>query len=179
MSTDFVHIKNKHGMTALCDGAALTNDRRIVYLSVIGAQTAVKAIWASVVARRPVYIRYCQACGEEGVDYVVLKYVLAQNVHRWVMFPNPSSDAPYLPLLPLCGMDAPALLPHLLNQHTIWPAKQVWGKVLMTRGLKAGLVKECQSFGIPWAYTVCPTGWDEVIDAAARAGELTFKGGEQ
>ncbi len=188
MDTQFLRIKNKQGMVALTDGAAVTSNHKIAYLSLVGAQTAVKAIWASVISRRtPLTLHYKTVYGDPDVEYVVLRHSTgvaaqrpyAQGVHRWVLFPDPGPTAPYLLLVPLQGRTAEEQLVHLLNQHTLWPVKLEWGATLLARGQAGKLVQELDAHGLPWAYAVSPIGWDEVIDAAAKAGELAFVGGER
>jgi hypothetical protein len=176
MDQTLLRIKNKQGMMALADAAAITPDYKIAYLSLVGAQTAVKAIWASVISRRtPLTLDYKTIYGDGDAEYVVLRHTLAQGVHRWVLFPDPGPSAPYLLLIPLQGLTTEAQLVHLLNQHTLWPVRAEWGETLLERGKAENLVVELIVYGnLPWAYAVNPIGWDEVIDAAAQAGDLAF-----
>ena len=101
-------IKNRKGMMALCTAAVITPDYHIAFLSIAGAQTAVKAIWASVIARRSVLHvgnNYRAITGDAGVDYCLIKQTIAPGVHNWVLYPEPSPTAPYLLLIPLDGLD--------------------------------------------------------------------------
>lgn len=179
-----IHIKNSKGMCTLATAAAITpDDRKVVFLSIAGVQTAVKAIWASVVSRRsPLWVLgdYRAIRGDGDVDYLVVKQTLAPGIHHWVLYPEPGPTAPYLLLVPLNGMDVEEQLVHLLNQHTLWPVKAEWGKTLWERGYKQGLAQKLVTYGdLSWAYAVSPVGWDEVIDEAAKEGLLTFgNGGE-
>ena len=176
-----VYIKNKQGMAALCTKAAVTDDDRIAFLAIAGALTAVKAIWASVLNRKtPLFIgrSYKPHFGDRDVEYLVTKQSPAQGVHQWVMYPDPGPDAPYLVLIPLDfnGMDAEAQLVEVLNRHTLWPVKPEWSSVLWNLGVEKNLVTPLTVHGgLEWAYTVCPVGWDDVIDEAAKTGRLTFR----
>ena len=181
-------IKNSKGMMALCTAAAVTPDHQIAFLSIAGAQVAVKAIWASVIARRSVLRignAYRAITGDAGVDYCLIKQTLAPGVHHWVLYPEPGPTAPYLLLVPLDGMTAQEQLVHVLNHHTLWPVKEDWGRVLWERGTdtETTLIQELHTYGdLAWAYAVNPLGWDEVIDRAAQDGSLAFapisQGGE-
>jgi hypothetical protein len=173
-------IKNNKGMMALCTAAAITPDYRIAFLSIAGAQVAVKAIWASVIARRSVLHvgnAYRAITGDADVNYCLVKQTLAPGVHNWVLYPEPNPTAPYLLLIPLEGMAAQEQLVHVLNQHTLWPVKEEWGRVLWKRGTdtETKLIQELHTYGdLAWAYAVNPLGWDEVIDQAAKDGSLAF-----
>lgn len=180
-----IRIKNNKGMMAQVGAAATTEEHRIAFLSIVGAQTAVKAIWASVVSRRsPLRIGhdYRAVYGDRDVEYLVLKQGLAPGLHHWVMYPEPNPAAPYLLLVPLNGTSAEQQLVRLLNQHSLWPVRAEWEKILWDEGRQARLVQklEVQGDRLPWAYAVSTIGWDDVIDEAAKAGSLTFSnGGEQ
>ena len=135
-------IKNRKGMMALCTAAAITPDYHIAFLSIAGAQTAVKAIWASVIARRSVLHvgnNYRAITGDAGVDYCLIKQAIAPGVHNWVLYPEPNPTAPYLLLIPLDGMTAQEQLVHVLNQHTLWPVKEEWGRVFAPEQIASAL----------------------------------------
>ncbi|MCP4643656.1 MAG: hypothetical protein GY851_24630 [bacterium] len=177
-------IKNRKGMAVGITSAAVTPDERIAFLSIVGAQTAVKALWASVLNRRAalhISGRSNSYYGDDNVEYVTLKQSPAPGVHHWVMFPEPGPSAPYLLLVPL-GMSREEQLVKLLNQHTLWPVKDEWGSVLWEQGITAGdddvcLIRELEVHGnLDWAYAVSTIGWDDVIDQAARQGSLFFGG---
>jgi len=171
-------IKNRKGMMALATAAAVTPENKIAFLSIAGAHTAVKAIWASVISRRTalhISGNYRPVFGDSDVEYLVVKQTLAPGIHHWVLYPEPSPTAPYLLLIPLHGMDAEEQLAHLLNQHTLWPVKAEWGETLWRKGADKHLVQGLKTYGdLPWAYAVNPTGWDKVIDEAAKEGSLSF-----
>lgn len=175
-----IQITNNKGMMCPANGVVITPENKIAFLSLVGAQTAVKAIWASVISRRsPLSISSCykRFYGDGDVDYLVVKQTLAQGVHHWVLYPEPGPTAPYLLLIPLGEMSAQEQLVHLLNHHTLWPVKQEWGETLWEKGVgkERCLVQKLDTHGsLAWAYRVNPIGWDEVIDEAAREGDLVF-----
>ena len=173
-------IYNSKGMAAKSSYAIWNESNQYVALDVLGAEVAVKAIWASVIARRSVLHvgnSYRTVTGDPDVDYRLVKQTLAPGVHHWVLYPEPGPTSPYLLLVPLDGMTAQEQLVQVLNQHTLWPVKEEWGQVLWERGTdtESKLVQELITYGdLAWAYAVRPTGWDEVIDQAARDGSLVF-----
>ncbi len=175
-----LEIENRKGMMVGATAVVVTPDKRIAFLSIIGAQTAVKAIWASVLNRRAVlHVSGCRDYyyGDGDVEYVTLKQSPAPGVHHWVMYPEPGPSAPFLLLIPL-GMSKEEQLVELLNQHTLWPVKDEWGEMLWEKGIIAGddgtcLIQELEVHGnLDWAYAVSTIGWDDVIDREARSGNL-------
>ncbi len=177
-------IKNRKGMSVGVTSAAVTPDKRIAFLSIVGAQTAVKAIWASVLNRRALLHisgRGNYYYGDTDVEYVTLKQSPAPGVHHWVIYPEPGPSAPYLLLVPL-GMSKEEQLVNLLNQHTLWPVKDEWASTLWEQGIIAGdddvcLIRQLKVHGnLDWAYAVSTIGWDDVIDREARNGSLSFGG---
>jgi len=179
-----IRIKNNKGMMAPATAAAVTPDDRIAFLSLVGALTAIKAVWASTISRRsPLSISGCHKWlyGDDDVEYLVVKRTLAPGLYNWVLYPEPGPTAPYLLLVPLRGMSEQEQLIHLLNQHTLWPVREAWAETLWERGLDGKLIQKLVTYGnLAWAYAVSPVGWDTVIDEAAKAGLLPFgNGGEQ
>jgi hypothetical protein len=177
-------IKNRQGMEAVLTAAVTTDEARtIVFASIVGAQTAVKALWASILNRRTaLHISgrrdYC--FGDGDVEYVTIKQSPAPGVHHWVMYPEPGPEALFLLLVPLQGMSEEEQLVRLLNQHTLWPVKDEWASELWERGVAvddtgARLIRELTVHGdLEWAYAVATIGWDDVIDRAAKDGRLAF-----
>jgi len=175
-----LEIKNRKGMMVGATAVVVTPDKKIAFLSIIGAQTAVKAIWASVLNRRTLlHISGCRDYyyGNGDVEYVTLKQSPAPGVHHWVMYPEPGPSAPFLLFIPL-GMRKEEQLVELLNQHTLWPVKDEWGSTLWEKGIVADddgvcLIQELTVHGnLDWAYAVSTIGWDDVIDREARSGNL-------
>ena len=177
-----LHISNNKGMAATATNVALTSERKVAFLTVAGALTAVKAIWASVISRRsPLGLRGpdCEAMtvyGDPNAEYVVEKYTLAPGLYQWMIMVEPLIDAPYYLLLPMNDKTPAAMLVEVLNRHTLWPAREDWGKLLLKRGRDERLVKALTAYGrsLSWAYQVLPFQWEKVIDEAAKSGQLTF-----
>lgn len=164
-----MYVKNRKGMQAQLIAAA-TLENTVAFLSIAGALTAVKAIWASVVSKRAVVnIRHLSYTGGD-FTYGCHKQKLAPGIWQWTLFPEPSPSAPYLLLIPFNGMSAEDMLVQVLNRHTLWPVKEQWGKTLWTQGQK--LIRRMSTHGLAWAYAVNPVGWDKVIDRAIRNGTL-------
>jgi len=157
-----------------------TPQKTIAFLSIAGAMTAVKAIWASVISRKsPLHVsgNYRKWTGDSDVDYVVVKQSLDQGLHHWVLYPDPATS-PYLLLLPMNGTTPQDQLVEVLNRHTLWPVKAEWADALWEKGIEGKkdeqLVRKLDVYGtgIAWAYAVNPDGWDEVIDQLAKDGLL-------
>ena len=182
-------IRNKDGMSVYAHAMAVTPNNTIAFLSIVGALTAVKAIWASVISRKtPLYVdayrKQRKYKGDGDVDYVVFKQSLEQGLHHWVLFPDPDT-APFLLLLPSNGASPQELLVQGLNQHTLWPVKEEWADPLWEATHGVSVPKEQRlirklavSGNLEWAYLVSPDGWDDVIDRLAQDGALRFDDSE-
>ncbi|MCP4543945.1 MAG: hypothetical protein GY832_43070, partial [Chloroflexi bacterium] len=168
-----MRIKNRKGMETVLTAAVTTDETKtIIFASLIGAQTAVKAIWASILNRRSIlqigHKSYCT--GDPNVEYLTLKQSPAPGVHHWVMLPEPGPDALFLLMIPLQGMTEQEQLVKLLNHHTLWPVRDMWAEELWNRGVVADdegtcLIQELKVHGeLGWAYAVNTIGWDDVID---------------
>lgn len=188
-------IRNNKGMAATVTAAALTDSDTIAFLSIVGAQTAVKAIWASVVGRQAHLMigqrGHKSYVGDSEMEYVTIKLSPASGVHHWVIYPDPQPDDLFVLLLPLNdGRSKGQLLVELLNQHTLWPARPEWAEELWKRGRdlrEANVVDDFPKKDVPrlvhklkvygsleWAYAVSTVGWDDVIDRAVKDGTLPF-----
>ena len=184
-----VKIKNRKGMEVGATSVVVTSDKKIAFVSIVGAQTAVKAIWASVLNRRTLlHVSGSRDYyyGDDDVEYVTLKQSPAPGVHHWVMYPEPGPSAPFLLLIPL-GMSKEEQLVKMLNQHTLWPVKDEWAKVLWEQGTTTVidgddtegtcLIRKLKVHGnLEWAYAVSTIGWDDVIGQEACNGNLSFGG---
>lgn len=180
-------IRNNKGMAATATALAITVNDKVGFLAVAGAQTAVKAIWASVINNRtPLYAQGPELSygkkikGDDNIEYVVDKHTLCPGLHHWVIQPECLPNAAFYPMLPIGEMKPEEVLVHVLQRHTLWPVRDYdedpeWGKLLFEKGSEEGLVAPMDTYGkLEWAYQVFPVGWDDIIDELAASGELTF-----
>jgi len=180
-------IKNNKGMGAMATSIAITSNDKVGFLTIAGAQTAVKAIWASVInTRTPLYVqgpelkRGKKIKGDDELQYVVEKFRLRPALHHWVIIPDYLPDSAFYLLLPMEGKSKEELLVNLLRRHTLWPVRDYdtapeWGDKLFVRGLETEAIIPIDTYGeLDWAYEVSRLGWDGIIDNLAKNGLLTF-----
>jgi len=172
------YIKNNKGMAALLIAAA-TTQQHLVFASFAGALTAVKAIWASIISRRSRLIltssRYVNVTGDPNLQYITIKHSLAPRIYLWTVLPEPTSDAPIIPLLPLNGVPREQQLISLLTDHTLWPVLPAWANTLWQDGTNSKAIQRLHTHGnLEWAYAIQTAGWHDIIDAAAKRHSLTF-----
>lgn len=135
------------GLEAHCLGYVLDNRSygQLVYLSLVGFRTAVRAIWAALMSNRwlevdgrPIhraavkYQRITIRLPEQGLDHLVLIHPQAT-----LKFMEPGkpfyllSETQELPLARFLAM---------LDKATRTPLLPVWAEVLCQRGLERGLI---------------------------------------
>jgi hypothetical protein len=171
-------IKNPKGMTARLFALATTKADDIALLSIVGAITEVKAIWASTLrtnANLHLLPRSRRIHGHPDLHYLTHKSTIAPGIHHWTLYPEPDPDAPFLLIL-----DHPEILVHIyltriLNHHTLWPIREEWADLLWQNGLHHKLITRLHTIGnLDSAYAVNTLGWDDLLDQLAQANQLTF-----
>lgn len=169
-------ISNADGMTAYSSYVVWTaNDGELVACDLIGAETAVKAIAASLYQGKKVdvVVHYSRALRPWG-DFKVVRTVLTTkpNLYRWHIVPVVSPDAPAVPVY---GWEAvcPAseAVAGALARHTIWPVLPEWASVLHELGWD-GCLSTLHCAGVDYALLVSKDGWDRIIEFGIRQGRL-------
>ena len=185
-------IQNHKGIQGQCSYAIWggDNSRTMLYaFDAIGGESVVKAVFASVFGRsgrlelkvkryKPGQVYIDDALG----GYRCHKEVLVQQptLYRWHVYPEPHPDDPYLIFFDFQGdaerpvhQSAENACYQVLEQHTIWPARQVWAATLFRRGREAGLIRPLNhTDNLAYAYVLARTGWDEILDQAVTCNNL-------
>jgi hypothetical protein len=198
-------IQNHKGIPGQCSYAVWseTGRRSTIYaFDTIGGESTVKAVFASVFGRsgrldlkvrryRPGQVYIDQALG----GYRCHKETLVQHptLYRWDFYAEPHPDDPYVIFFDFLGENVnpsnqmvgeePGPLHQseidafyqAMEQHTIWPIRPPWAKMLFKRGKAAGLIRDLShTKNIAYAYLVKRTGWAEVLEKAVMNQELVM-----
>jgi hypothetical protein len=179
-----------------CTVAAAAIDRRqnkVHAVQLVGVQTAVKAIWATLVSGNNLSFRggmYINTSNPRTDQFLTIRGATLDNRFKaWFAYLNPSLNDVFT-ILPIYQYDQHkdsfSSLPHdrwdegdklnvfirFLADYTLWPVRPEWAEVLWKQGEYLGLIQEIATAGFPWAYSVEKVGWDEVINAGAQDGTL-------
>jgi hypothetical protein len=176
---ELLSIYNGDGMCCRYSYAVYDGEE-LLALDLIGAESEVKALNATLVQRKPVTLKGTwgrkRVGREQEID--VLRTALEDRppLYRWHVVPIPSEQDPGLvvygweDILPPAG----ALVGALAN-WTVWPTLPEWGEALYRLGREADLVQAVERAGVDYAFRVWTAGWDDVIDRAIRDGQLSFR----
>ena len=179
-------IRNNQGMTCQLVGIAYGPDgddfyKRIIYaLDIVGAHTAVKAIWASLCSGSPmktfgISANHRKFSGDKEARYRTFSSQPLPRITHYHIVPGPRPDADYFVITALTSESKEIALYDVLRLYTPQPVLPGWGKTLfeMGRSMKYGLIAELDAVGMDWAFRIEAIGWDALIDEAAKAGEIT------
>ena len=184
------------GYSATADAFARNPDsRELWFLSMVGPQTALKAIWASLLKQPPEAAHVIRGVdgGELTGDYLRCS-IPNQTIGTWTTkisrlpttggwhamvytrLAEYSFERDDFLLLARSTEDAPALHHRFLDRRSPLPLHHSWATWLWRRGLRNGEIAPLQSSGI-WAWVCNPNGEklrDDLSDAVAL-GTLTLK----
>jgi len=179
-------IKNNQGMMTQLVAIAYGPDgddfyKRIVYvLDIIGANTAVKAIWASLCTGGPmktfgISANFRKFRGDKEAKYRSFVSQPLPRLTHYHIVPGPRPDADYFVITALTAESRESALYDVLRLYTPLPVLPGWGPTLFELGLghQYGLITELDVVGMDWAYRIEAIGWDAIIDEAAKAGQIT------
>ena len=194
-------VVNHKGVAADCSyavWAAQGHERLIYAFDAIGPETAVKAVFATMVgnATKLEVLTQKRTPGlvfkDSAVSYGCHKETLLQHpaLFRWHFFPQITPDDPYVvcyafrreeqePLTPGTEWyeDAPlqAHFHQVLEQHTIWPCRRAWAGALLQHGYAHRRVVPLKhTANLHYAYLISVNGWDAVLQEALDKGALAF-----
>ena len=179
-------IKNNQGMMCQLTGIAYGPDgnefyNRIVYaLDIVGANTAVKAIWASLCSGSPmktfgISANHYRFSGDKEAKYRTFSSQPLPRITHYHIVPGPRPDADYFIITALTAESREIALYDVLRLYTPHPVLPGWGKTLFELGLSInyGLISELEVVGTDWAYRIEAIGWDALIDEAAKECSIT------
>lgn len=171
-------ISNSDQMTAHFSYAVWTREK-LVACDIIGAETALKAIYASLCQGKKVniIIQYARTLEPWG-NFRVVKTVLTvnPNLYRWHLLPVISSTD----TIPVYGWNAicPAAqaVANVLDRYTIWPVLPEWAEDLFKMGQASlpvwNAVTDLESVGVDYAFLVRADRWETIIADGVREGRL-------
>ncbi|MBN1180506.1 MAG: hypothetical protein JXD18_14955 [Anaerolineae bacterium] len=176
-------ITNGDGMSCRYTYAVYSGND-LLAVDLIGADAAVKAVWATLIQHKKVKLdtSWRQMRVPREMEISTLRTVLEQEplLCRWHIIPcirdvvpqpseNDLSVVVYGWEVPLPADDA---FIGALGRWTVWPTLPGWAKPLYDLGRASGLVERLDSEGVDYAFAVTTTGWDAVIDRAVKEGRL-------
>ena len=191
-----LHTVSAGGFSATADAFARDPDsQELWFLSMVGPQTALKAIWASLLKQPPEAAHLIRGAdgGELTGDYLRCS-IPHQTIGTWTTkisrLPTTGGwhamvytrlaeftfEREDFLLLARSGDEAPALHHRFLDRRSSLPLHHSWASWLWRRGLRNGEIAPLQSSGI-WAWVCNPNGEklrDDLSDAVAL-GTLTLK----
>jgi len=174
MTEELQKVKNKDGMQCRYSYAVYDGED-LVALDLIGADSAVKAIHATLRQGKPVWLDGWMR-RKMAVDFRTERTVLEANppLFRWHIVPVLSENDPAIPVY---GWED--ILPReealvgALSRWTVWPVLPEWSEVLFRLGREHDLIRDMRGReGVDYALWVSTTGWDAVIDQAVKDGLL-------
>ena len=187
------------GFSATADAFARDEDAETLwFLSMVGSQTALKAIWGSLLKQPPEAAHLIQ--GADGMALTgsyqrcavphetlgtwttkISKLPVSGGYHalvytKWAEYA--SDQGPFL-LLASSEEEAPALHHRFLDRRSPLPLHHSWADWLWRKGLRNGTITPLQSVGIT-AYRCTPNAeWlREDLSQAVASGRLTLPEGE-
>jgi len=177
MELELRKVKNKDGMQARYSYAVYDGED-LVALDLIGADSAVKAIHATLRQGKPVWLDGHWGRKRMVVDFRTERMVLEANppLFRWHVIPILSENHPTIPVY---GWED--ILPReqalvgALARWTVWPVLPEWAETLSRLGREHDLIHDIPNReGVDYAFWLSTTGWDAVIDQAVKDGLLSF-----
>jgi hypothetical protein len=170
-------ISNKDGMRALASYVVYDTSEGIVAMDVVGAETAVKAIVASLHLGRDVTVdigwpqRLCVA-----TRFRVIRSILAAGLYRYHVVPTFSPDAQRIPVYGWNAVRSEQdALVGALARWTVYPVLPEWAEALFQLGVELGLVRWMWKAGaVDYAFWVESQGWEEAINRGISEGKLVI-----
>ena len=114
--------------------------------------------------------------GDKEAQYRTFSSQALPRIVHYHITPTPRPDADYFIITALTSETREIGLANVLRLYTPHPILPGWGKTLFELGLSRsyGLITELDTVGMEFAYRVDPIGWDTLIDAAVKAGQITI-----
>ena len=192
---DDLFTVNAGGFSATADAFARDPDSEgLWFLSMVGAQSALKAIWAALLKRPPESAHLlagtdglalsggfhrCEIPGETVGTWTtkIARLPVSGGFHAMVytrMAELAFEREPFLLLAP-GEAEAPALHHRFLDRRSPLPLHRSWAEWLWQRGLATGEISPLQSAGIAaWRCTPDAEALRDDLAAAVAAGTLTL-----
>ncbi len=164
---------------------------RLWFLSLLGPQEAVKAIWARLLKGETATMsleamgaaRFCALAPEGPRQWRFLTASLRTvAAYHGVLLPEgaryPAERSDFL-LFPRTDAEAPPLHFRFLNRRLDLPLHPLWASWLWERGIRAGEIIALESWGLQGYRCIPdPEGIASEIGQALRAGTLPIPGGD-
>lgn len=169
-----MRVHNRDGMDARCSYVVYSSSNELVAIDLVGAETQVKAIAASLASGNLVWIEGAYSPFKYTGRVAFLREVLRESppLLRWHAVPALSENDP---LIPVFGWDS--VLPKTdafvgaVARWTIWPVLPEWGEPLLVSAARSGFIRPLQYFNMDYAFLIDTTKeWDELINGLLRQG---------
>ena len=192
---DDLHTISAAGFSATVDAFARDDrDRALWFLSMVGSQTALKAIWAALLKQPPEAAHLMRGADGTALSGGYRRCMIPrQTVGTWttkiVRLPATggyhalvfskwaeyANDSDSFLLLAVDGQEAPALHHRFLDRRSPLPLHRSWAGWLWDRGIATGEIVPLQSSGIA-AYLCQPDGerLRNDLSEAVASGTLTL-----
>ena len=172
------------GFTATVDACA-RDEGQLWFLSLLGSQQAVRALWARLVKGETAYLSQDELTGGSpcwlareawGTWHFYGARLPSSSAHHGMLVPNLAvyaCDRQEFLLLARSEEEAPALHYRFLNRRVDLPLHPSWAAWLWERGLNAGEVNALESMGVH-AYRCGPgaCALQEDLSQAIQRGRL-------
>ena len=195
LEPDDLYTVSAGGFSATADAFARDPDsEELWFLSMVGAQTALKAIWASLLKQPPDIAHLIQGADGMGLSGGFERCgIPQQTVGTWMAkiarlpvsggwhalvytrLAEYAFERDDFLLLARSEEDAPGLHHRFLDRRSPLPLHRSWADWLWRAGLRNGSIAPLQSSGVA-AYRCSPNaGWlRDDLSAAVAAGKLTL-----
>jgi hypothetical protein len=172
---ELMTFRNPDGMECFASYLVRTYDNEILAVDLIGAETAVKAVWASLMARRHINYGYQRLVLQANRSWMTVREKLDNNgpgLVRWHVMPRIDDDSVVVfgwnNVIPF-----PQALYGVLSRHSVWPVLPEWSEALFALGHEHNLIRPLHADGCDYAYLVNLSGWDNALDEGVKNGLIT------
>lgn len=168
------------GFTVWCDGFRTTGEytASLVFLSMFGTQTAVRAVWATLAGKKrntSIDIGGEHVKLDEQARYSTMRSLLSpQCVHIVLVHPFATSMVSPFSLSYYLLSDTPEeqFWPRF-NRMCQVPMRHSWRQAIWELGLKLKMIRPMFGIGLPgYVVDVDSEEWTKAVTAAVKAGEL-------
>lgn len=162
-------IRNQDGMECYSSYIVRTFDAELCAMDLIGPETAVKAIWASVMMKKPIWRGYTKILPS---PFTLTTIRERAGLVRWHIVPQIEEEVAIIYGWEQNISFGEALY-GVLSRYSIWPVIREWQSALVSLGQEHNLIRPLWADGCDYAYRVELTGWDNALNDGIARGLLT------
>lgn len=160
-------VKNTDGMTCFSSYMLFTYDNELIGMDLVGAETSVKAVWASIMSRKQITLGYRRLSAPIFPVTTVREKLCGNSLPllRWHIVPLQQEGQ-----IVIYGWNALMTLDQALygalSRYSVWPVLPEWFPVLTELGQEHNLLRPIRYMGCDYAYIVDLTDWSAVFNEA-------------